>query len=188
MKACSYCKNTIVLGGKKVGKRLYCGENCRHAAVDVLGLDAIPEDLVNDLANSIHKGSCPKCAGEGPVDVHESHRVASIFILTFFSTRTEVCCRKCSVKNSLWDFVYSFTLGWWGFPMGIVCTPIQLLRNMIGVFQLPRKDGYSNDLRDKAQFDLAIAMQEKHAAAHASAATVSEVRSPQRGDKLELST
>ncbi|MCG8602801.1 MAG: YvaD family protein [Verrucomicrobiales bacterium] len=188
MKACSYCKNTIVLGGKKVGKRLYCGENCRHAAVDVLGLDAIPEDLVNDLASSIHKGSCPKCGGDGPVDIHESYRVASAFLFSFFNTKTEVCCRKCSFKNSFWDFIYTFTLGWWGFPIGVILTPILLLRNMIGMLQLPKEDEYSNALHEKACFDLANARLEKHGAAHASAATVSEVRSPQRGDKLELST
>ena len=48
--------------------------------------------------------------------------------------------------------------------MGTICTPIQLIRNMAGVFKLPRSDRFSDQLLEKARMDLAIAYQAEEAA------------------------
>ena len=44
-----------------------------------------------------------------------------------------VSCRSCAVKAKVTDSVVSLVAGWWGFPWGLVMTPVQLGRNIIGL-------------------------------------------------------
>jgi hypothetical protein len=49
-------------------------------------------------------------------------------------------------------------LGWWGFPWGLVLTPIQMARNIMGIFAGPDFSRPSADLRKMVQVMLAARM------------------------------
>lgn len=82
MTKCSYCGTRILFGGKAHGDRRFCNETCyrKQALVDLS--KQVPEDAVHKSVWDIHQGRCPKCGGNGPVDVHVSYRVWSALVLT----------------------------------------------------------------------------------------------------------
>ena len=42
----------------------------------------------------------------------------------------------------------TFFLGWWGFPWGLLMTPIQIVRNFAGLFSSPDPDTPSEDMEN----------------------------------------
>ena len=61
----------------------------------------------------------------------------SALVILTWSSRPQICCRSCGVKNKISDALFCFFLGWWGFPHGLIMTPIQLGRNLFGIFSMP---------------------------------------------------
>jgi hypothetical protein len=126
----------MLFGGARVGNRRYCGKAC--AARDgVLQLAReMPADLVRKTAQAWRNGACPHCKkSNGPIDVYADHRVHSMVLMTQWRTRRTVCCRRCGRRRQLGSAAYSLGLGWWGFPWGLLVTPIQVGRNLAGAFQ-----------------------------------------------------
>ena len=78
------------------------------------------------------QGQCPKCHGPGPVDLYKSFRVHSLVFMTQWKTLPQIACRSCGRKAQLTDALYSLALGWWGFPWGLLMTPVQIGRNIAG--------------------------------------------------------
>ncbi len=74
MAICANCGTMIVFGGKKAEGRRFCSEKCRAAGLEALALaraaDDIPPEIIEETTRLAHAGTCPKCGGEGPVDVH----------------------------------------------------------------------------------------------------------------------
>ena len=134
MAKCAYCNSTILFGGKKHGEFRFCNDECYQQGALLLVANKIPEEIIQREAYEIHLGRCPKCRGPGPVDVHTSYRVWSAVVLTSWSSRPQVCCRSCGLKSKLGDSLFSLLLGWWGIPYGVIFTPVQVGRNIIGVF------------------------------------------------------
>ncbi|MGA2065438.1 MAG: hypothetical protein ABSG86_10725 [Thermoguttaceae bacterium] len=141
MAKCAYCGTIIVFGGKKDGGLRYCNSGCWQKGAPVRLRrqveEWLPDDAVQEHAAAVHQGKCPRCHGPGPVDVHVSHRVWSAIKVTRWSSRSRVCCRACGAKAKLGDAVFSFFLGWWGFPFGPIMTPLQVLRNLAGLLSRP---------------------------------------------------
>lgn len=143
------------MGGVKDGGMLFCRDTCRDRNPIVQLARQIPSELVHNTALTIHQGSCPKCQGRGPVDLHTSHRVWSIFVLTSWSSRPLLCCRSCGVKEKFGDLFFSAVLGWWGFPFGLIITPVQIGRNLVGLIKGPNPLAPSKALEEFAQAGLA---------------------------------
>lgn len=62
-----------------------------------------------------------------------SHRVWSAIVMTRWSSSLLVSCRKCGVKQQSLSTLSSAVLGWWGFPWGLIMTPVQVIRNLAGL-------------------------------------------------------
>jgi hypothetical protein len=137
MATCGHCGTTIVFGGKKHAGLRYCNEKCREQGVLNNAAGEVPEEIVIQHALKVHAGKCPKCGGPGPVDVHTSHTVWSAVFMTQWKSKPQVCCRKCGRNAKLGDTLFCAGMGWWGFPWGIILTPIQLLRNVGGLLVSP---------------------------------------------------
>jgi hypothetical protein len=135
MSACATCNTTILFGGVKDGDTRFCNENCHANGYLVFAARQIPPAIVRQTAESVYYGMCPKCEGPGPVDVHTSHRVWSFLLLTSWKSTPRVTCRRCGVKSQVGNAIFSFFLGWWGFPWGFVMTPVQLTRNLTAIFR-----------------------------------------------------
>lgn len=134
MSECSYCGKTILFGGRTIEKRRYCGAACasRHGLLELA--DQVPHDVLRKHAQAWRAGVCPKCRkNAGPVDVYAEHRVHSFVLITQWRSRRTVCCRRCGRLCQLRGALYSAALGWWGFPWGLLVTPVQIARNVAGM-------------------------------------------------------
>ena len=64
-------------------------------------------------------------------------------------------CRKCGVIAKIKHGLASAVFGWWGFPWGLICTPIQLVRNLVYLPFAPSPDSPSKALVDICKLSLA---------------------------------
>lgn len=155
MQQCFTCGKTIRLGGKRDGDLLFCNTACYEKRQLVDLARRIPEEVVEEHAKEVHGGICPKCQGPGPVDIHTSHRIHSLLLFTSWSSRVQISCRSCGSKAKVEDLFYCLFLGWWGFPWGLLMTPVQLFRNVYGIMNLPETTQPSERLKQTLRFKLA---------------------------------
>jgi hypothetical protein len=62
------------------------------------------------------------------------------------------------VKTQLGDAVISLVAGWWGFPWGLVLTPVQVVRNIISLASPPDRLVPSQLLRQRVRLMLASSL------------------------------
>ena len=155
MARCAYCRTLILFGGKQVGPFRYCDAACLAKGAVLRLASQLPEETVEQALLAIHSGECPRCHGLGPVDVHMSYRVWSALLVTGWSSRPHVCCSFCGWKAKLGDTAFSLVLGWWGFPWGLILTPVQVCRNLIGLATGPDSTRPSDRLRNIVRAQLA---------------------------------
>jgi hypothetical protein len=134
MAKCGYCGATIVFGGSRIGDQRYCNAACAQRGKFLALSRQLPDAVVNQQVLAVFQGRCPKCGGSGPVDVHTSYKVYSFLILTRWVNTPQVSCRPCGVKKQMAGAAISLFLGWWGFPWGLIMTPVQIGRNLAGAF------------------------------------------------------
>src|SRR5688572_24843332 len=137
MAACDSCGATILFGGQSLGEHRFCNEQCAAQGEWLAIASQIPADVVQQQVWRLHHGACPVCNGPGPVDVHTSHRVYSVLLMTSWRNQPRLSCRSCAIKAKLTDSAVSLIAGWWGFPWGLIMTPVQLGRNLIGMVRPP---------------------------------------------------
>ena len=162
MAACAYCGTTILFGGKRAGERRFCNDECEQNDIVAGIAEDVPDDVVTKQVWQVHQGLCPKCGGNGPVDVHTSYRVWSALVMTSWKSRTHVVCRPCGSKARIADAAFCVAFGWWGFPWGIIMTPIQIFRNVAGIFRT------SDPTTPSAQLELIVRTEIAAKAVHAS--------------------
>lgn len=169
MAKCDYCGSTILFGGKRQGELRFCNANCSARGALLAVSRQIPDNVVKDSVQQIHQGLCPKCGGAGPVDVHTHHRVWSALVLTSWKSMPQISCRSCGIKSQLGDSALSLVLGWWGFPWGLLLTPVQIGRNVAGMLQGPDPSMASPKLEKAIRMNMAahaIARQKAQQAAN----------------------
>jgi hypothetical protein len=155
MAACATCGTTILFGGKSDGARRFCSDKCLAGGTLLQAADAVPDAIVNARVWEIYNGRCPKCSGPGPVNVHPSYRVWSGLIVTSYTTRSNLCCRSCATRARLQDAGFSLALGWWGFPWGLIWTPVQIFRNVAAILRA-EESGPSPQLANAVRLQLAV--------------------------------
>lgn len=161
MAKCAYCGTTILFGGIKDNEFRFCNEKCRLNGYSLFIAKEIPQAFVEQRAEEIYRGLCPKCKGSGPVDVHTSHRVYSLLVYTSWKSSPNICCKSCGGKNQARDALFSFSLGWWGFPWGFIMTPIQVFRNIAGILKTQDETRPSEDLKQLVRISIAQGLIEK---------------------------
>jgi hypothetical protein len=147
MDKCSYCGSTIIMGGFRAGNQRYCNNNCRQNAYVLSVTKEIPPDVLNQKVENVWRGPCPKCRQPGPTDVHKVYRVWSALLLTRWTTKAQVSCRSCATKQQLVGAAFSLFFGWWGFPWGLILTPVQITRNLLAINRGPDHSRPSEGLR-----------------------------------------
>jgi len=148
MARCGYCKTAILFGGVRDGNERYCNVRCHENSFILKVASQVPQATVVNEVALVHRGKCAKCGGPGPVDVHRVYRVWSAGILTRWSHFPIVVCRSCARKSQFGGLIFSFFFGWWGFPWGIIFTPLQIARNIIGMCGGPDPARPSPDLEN----------------------------------------
>jgi hypothetical protein len=158
MASCAYCGTTILFGGVKENELRFCNKECyQKGSIIVLSKD-VPKEVVDQQIRSIHRGACPKCQGNGPVDVHTSHRVYSALVVTSWRSMPIVSCRSCGIKSQLGNTIFSLAFGWWGFPWGLIMTPVQIVRNIAGIVKGPDETKPSDRLANLVRVSIASQM------------------------------
>jgi hypothetical protein len=155
MATCDYCKSTILLGGSRVGDLRFCNDKCRAKGSTIILSRQIPQHVVDQQVSAIHHGLCPSCKGIGPVDVHMSYRVWSAILLTRWQSIPTVSCRACGKKKQIFGALFSALFGWWGFPWGLVMTPLQIVRNIGGLIRGPDPRHPSDKLQNLVRLHMA---------------------------------
>jgi hypothetical protein len=141
MASCAYCNTSIIFGGVTEGSQKFCNENCHAAGYFINLANEVDPELISKMVVASRHGACPCCQRTGsPVDVHKAHKIWSILVMTSWSSTPELSCKACGVKRQLGAILFSGTLGWWGFPWGIIGTPVQILRNFGAMAAGPKGD------------------------------------------------
>ena len=154
MTKCAYCGSTIIMGGVTQGQQKFCNATCLNNARINLVANNIAPEVLEQKVEEIWRGKCPKCGGYGPVDVHKAHQVWSILVLTRWSSRQFICCRSCGTKQQIVGLLFSGVAGCWGFPWGLILTPVQITRNVIGICGGPDRSSPSSNLRKAVQLKI----------------------------------
>jgi hypothetical protein len=137
MAKCANCGNSIWFGGVNAEGRSFCNRTCQRNAYLAFSAQ-VPAEQIDTLVRQVHGGACPKCKGRGPVSLHRHHQVWSAIFMTRWVTMTQISCRRCARKAQALSALQSGLLGWWGFPWGLIMTPIQLGKNIYAM--LARQD------------------------------------------------
>ncbi len=133
MRTCAHCHSLILFGSVRDGDRSFCNQTCQAKASFLKLADALPPEVVADQVRAVFEGPCPKCRGRGPVDIRTSYFVWLLLLLTTWSRKPRLTCRPCGQKAKLMAALGSFFAGWWGFPFGLILTPVQITRNVVGL-------------------------------------------------------
>jgi len=91
----------------------------------------VPADLLEREVEAVYRANCPKCNLPRPVDLHKFHEVLSFVVLTRWTTKQQLSCFSCARKRQVGAIALSLVAGWWGFPFGLILTPVQVTRNII---------------------------------------------------------
>jgi hypothetical protein len=148
MAGCGYCGTTILFGGVRDNGLRFCNEKCHQKGYALVVSREIPQEIVDRQVKEIHRGLCPKCNGQGPVDVHTSYRIYSLLLFTSWKSIPDICCRSCGIKGQVGSGIFSLLLGWWGFPWGFLMTPVQVVRNISGIVKGPDSSNPSGKLEN----------------------------------------
>jgi len=130
MANCSYCDSFILFGGRTDASGRYCNEKCQRAGNLIAISNQIPSADLDRLMEEIRHANCPRCGSPGSIDMHRAHRVWSALVLTSWSSSPALSCRSCALKRQLGSIAFCAVFGWWGFPWGIIMTPVQIVRNV----------------------------------------------------------
>jgi len=155
MARCDFCGSTILFGGKSSNGHRFCNDRCAQRGLLISIADTIPEAQIHQQVWQVHQGRCPKCSGPGPIDVHVSHRVWSALLLTSWRSQPRISCRICGTKAQAGDAAFSLVCGWWGFPWGLLLTPIQIGRDVAGMVKGPDPAQPSESLKKMVRMQMA---------------------------------
>jgi hypothetical protein len=89
------------------------------------------------------------------VDVRTAHRAISAIAVTWRQSRRIIVCRGCGVRAQLLDTAITLVFGWWGFPWGIIYTPIQIGRNVAAILRGDETTTASSELEQLVRLNMA---------------------------------
>ncbi|HLH54388.1 MAG TPA: hypothetical protein VKY92_12310 [Verrucomicrobiae bacterium] len=144
---CNYCDSSIVFGGRSDPTGRYCNAKCQQSGHLVAIAKEVPAQEIERLLEEVRHGTCPRCGGPGPLDVHKSYQVWSALVVTSWRSNLALSCKSCATKRQVGALALSFFVGWWGVPWGLLMTPIQIGRNLGGIFGGPDPSTPSATLR-----------------------------------------
>lgn len=155
MAKCDACGTTIVFGGIKDRGFLFCSAKCKQKGDVLYFAEKVPIDILEKQVALVHSGNCPKCGGNGPVEVHTSYTVWSFFMFTTYQSHPHISCLSCGIRSKIGSAILCAIFGWWGFPLGLIYTPVQLYRNIAGIFHPPNTEQPSDEFYDIVRMNLA---------------------------------
>ena len=154
---CARCGATVIAVGITCEGRFFCTTACCERLLVDLSR-SIPLEQIEQRVRDIHEGTCPKCGGPGPVDMHMAYTAVSYVVHTRTACEGQLSCRRCGAEFQLHALLKTGLGGSWHFPWGPIFTPVQLLRNLGGMRRgpNPRRPSAALDHVARAEFGSAI--------------------------------
>src|SRR4051794_39338295 len=104
MSRCNWCGQSFYFSGRTIEGVEFCSQLCANDWTANQLIESLGQDEFDEIVRERRSGSCPKCAGPGPVDVRQSRRVLSFFYAAVSEPRRHVGCDACTrrgVRNDL---------------------------------------------------------------------------------------
>lgn len=165
MARCAHCGRSIVFGGKKEQGYRFCRDACRKNAMTMLAveryLELVPPEVIEAEIRFVHQGSCPRCGGEGPVDIHTSYTVWATLVRMGMEDFPTPCCRHCGRRAIMVAVIKSILVGVLCLPVGLVFLPFILVANLIRFLRPPRLSEPSARLRTLVTRNIAYALMQR---------------------------
>ena len=154
---CQTCGAGILFGGKTVAGRRYCRSLCLEQDLgQLLALELRPDEVQAEM-NAMLRRPCTKCGNaQLPIGAWVSHRAVSFVIVTRWESRPLVCCQGCGRKALIFDTILTLLVGWWGLPFGLLMTPLQVARNVVGLTVVDHEDASSLLMWEAAAHNLSL--------------------------------
>lgn len=131
MPKCPNCgKHLFLAGAEGPDGAKYCDENCQTKYALQPYVARLSDGDVRREILKIQSQGCPECGEPDPVEVWNSHSIWSAVLLTRWVNKQHFCCQRCARKHQWTGLLFSAVPGWWGFPWGIIMTPVQIARGV----------------------------------------------------------
>jgi hypothetical protein len=125
---CGYCKTFVIAGGVRDHGRVYCNKDCHYYGCVKENAKLVPDELIESEVRAVFDGKCPRCEGDGPIDLFHSHYVWSAFLFSVHSSPQALSCRTCARHRQFRAAFYCAALGWWSLS-GLILTPAYVVFN-----------------------------------------------------------
>lgn len=146
---CAFCNSLILLKGKRSGSLIFCNDSCLANGKILLEGQNIPDYVVERTAREIHNGLCPRCGGQGPIDVIKAYHVWTFHFHSSGKVFLQLSCHRCGIKKQIKTSLLCILTGLWG--IGIFIVPIQIIRNIAAMAKAPDMLNPSMDLLKTAR-------------------------------------
>ena len=163
MANCGNCGKSFFFAGftSEDGNK-YCDERCQLEHELQPYIDRITDAELDEALTLMQFVNCPECDGKGPLEVWHSHSIWSVLVLTRWVNEAHFCCQSCARKHQWKGLAMSTLLGWWGFPWGVIMTPVQIFRGLGALLTgFPEGDATPELIRE-AQLTLGLPRQREH--------------------------
>ncbi len=116
---------------------------------------AIPPEMLQQYISEVHRGNCPKCGAGAGQRPYLAHGLVDARDDVYEDASAGELSAPCGVKAKLSAAVSSGVFGWWAFPWGFFVTPLQIMRNVKGIFAKVDSSWPSQQLAHLVKLDLA---------------------------------
>lgn len=130
MAKCAACESTILLGGERFHKWLFCNNDCREKFKIGLTNELVEPAVVAQHIREVFNAECPVCKKPGPLDCFSSTTVTGMVVAFSINSESKLCCASCGRMRRLSAFAHCLFLGWWS-PKALVCNVFVLPTNLI---------------------------------------------------------
>jgi endogenous inhibitor of DNA gyrase (YacG/DUF329 family) len=155
MARCAACNTSILWGGIEDAGLKFCAQKCHQQGFLAIVAGELPAEEVARHADELRGGPCPRCGRQEPVDLQTAHYIWSAIYVTSWSSKPELSCRSCGNWRRVRAALTCGLFGWWGFPMGLLGTPVQIGRNFFGLFRSSQPGEPTPELLNLVRFNLA---------------------------------
>jgi hypothetical protein len=128
---CDCCGKSAAISAIRDEGQKFCSVDCLELARSLEAATQLTEQEIRDRALAIKTGPCPRCKGRrSAVELHKRYWIWSAILVTRWGQDSRILCGQCAARSSLWAVAECLVLGWWGFPHGVLRTPVQAFRNI----------------------------------------------------------
>jgi hypothetical protein len=111
-------------------------------------MGSLADRIVEDRLKAMREVPCPTCGGPGPIDCFTRHWIWSAVVITNRGRTSSVACWPCARKAYWESILQAMLFGWWGIPHGVLFTPIQIGRNVMGLLHPHDPENPTRALRE----------------------------------------